>query len=371
MIEEVLAALVVRQAKQIGGPHHFVCGIDRIRNSTIGLSAEDRRAMAMVSALCIESGAGGDPSSGRADVGAEIHELLYRCSLPLGEWIPARYLERLGLERVCLIDSDEGTPTQEATDLARRFSSSDALFEELLFEHFKEELMKQGQSRSAKLYTAIREFVVRHPLATDEEMQNLHEEHTLPLSVLAMLRDEFYQPLPPGWIGHAGVPTCSQCGNAMRMAEHGWYLCRTKPCHSSGSAATTPTFRQADGLRRAAPAIAQFWINPGFDELRMFDALRARGVAVDLYPGMDTVDLAVGRTGVDMKSYMSPELLGRKLADSRGGLALYETRLLVIPDWLAQAIPNYLQRLRTAMGDAANQVEAMIASTALSRLSDA
>lgn len=366
-----LAALVVRQARHLAARQAYVSGIDRIRSSPIGLSMEDRRAMALVSAACIEAGAGGDFGTDLADAGAEIHELLHRCTQPLGEWLPASVHAGLGLSGVTLIDADESVPTPEALDLARDFSTTDAALEELLFDHFKEELTKQGPARGASLYTAVREFVVRHPLVDDAALEWLYDDAALPLSILEMLRSEFYAPVPPGWIGGTGVASCSACGNAMRMTDQGWHQCRTRACHMGGAAAIEPVWRTAEGLRRASPAIMQFWINPGIDELKLFDALAARGVRAELYPAMDRVDLAVGDIGIDLKAYRSPELLGRKLAASRGGLVHYREGWLVIPDWLAAQTPNYLPRLRTALGSTAPLIECLLSSEALGGLTRA
>ena len=80
---------------------------------------------------------------------------------------------------------------------------------------------------------------------------------------------------------------------------------------------------------------------------------------------MDRVDIAVGDTGIDLKSYASPELLGDKVRRNKGGLSHYRHKWLVIPDWLVARTPGYLDRLRHALEDAASSIRCLSASEAL------
>jgi hypothetical protein len=57
----------------------------------------------------------------------------------------------------------------------------------------------------------------------------------------------------------------------------------------------------------------------------------------------------VGDIGIDLKAYASPETLGRRFKRSLGGLAHYQEKWIVIPDWLASATPSYVARLTSAM----------------------
>jgi hypothetical protein len=100
---------------------------------------------------------------------------------------------------------------------------------------------------------------------------------------------------------------------------------------------------------RLARGIRQYWQEPGFDEVRLYDQLLAAGAAPVLYPQMDRVDIEVGEVGMDLKAYVSPELLAARLQRSIGGLSHYRLKWLVVPDRLIRRIPAYLERLTGAL----------------------
>ena len=70
-----LAALTMRQARISLIEDRMIAGVDKKYGSPIGLTAEDRRAMALVSRACL--------SLGLPDYGSEIHDLLVMCARPL------------------------------------------------------------------------------------------------------------------------------------------------------------------------------------------------------------------------------------------------------------------------------------------------
>jgi hypothetical protein len=146
--------------------------------------------------------------------------------------------------------------------------------------------------------------------------------------------------------------------------------CGTRACAASAKPDSSSS-RAVDELLRVTRGIQQYWVEPGFDELRLYDALKACGVDAELYPHMDRVDIAVGDIGIDMKCYSSPELLGNKIKRDKGGLAFYELKWLVVPDWLTYVVPHYLDRLRSALEDAAKNVRCISASKALGEITHA
>lgn len=80
------------------------------------------------------------------------------------------------------------------------------------------------------------------------------------------------------------------------------------------------------------------------------------------------MDIAIGNIGMDLKTYASPEILGAKFKKGIGGLAFYEHKWLLIPDWLIDLTPGYLQRLRIAMGEeSSHRVLCMSTSDALAQ----
>ncbi len=69
MLIAALSALVMRQARIALVEGKMIAGITRTPGAQVGLAAEDRKAMALVSRECL--------SRGLPDHGAEIHDLLW------------------------------------------------------------------------------------------------------------------------------------------------------------------------------------------------------------------------------------------------------------------------------------------------------
>jgi hypothetical protein len=332
-----LAALVVRLARASLIDGRVIAGITKFPGVPVGLSSEDRRAMALVSRACL--------SHGLPDRGAEIHELLWACTQPLEDWLDVPEVHAAGLGKTNFIQEDDGIPTAEAEELASKFTGITAGLEEQLFLKFLELLGKQPTLVANEYYTLVREFVVRHPICRSDELRKFGND--IHLQIWLLLNQEFYEPVPESWQVGAAVPLCAYCGNAMKQGSAG-LVCRTSSCAASTPAEQGGSAKAAD-IVRVTRGIRQYWVEPGIDELRLFDALCRMGLAADLYPNRDRVDIAVGEAGIDLKTYTSPETLGRKFKLSIGGLAHYEPKLLVIPDWVQRATPSYLDRLKASM----------------------
>lgn len=362
ILPAALAALVTRQARQVfmGGGASMVSGVDRVRTGLSGLSEEDRRAMALVSRARL--------SAGLSDIGAEIHQLLATCKQPLGEWLPVAAIKDAGLTSVRLVDPEDRMPTLEAEDLAAGFSGATGLLEEQVFAAFQDALSKQPSKDADEYYSQVREFVVRNPVIQRSKMFRFYGG--LPTPVWTCIDQQFYEPVPSSLVAEDEATLCSHCGNIIAMSA-GALRCTTAACcaeHGSSPGRTVPT---AD-LYRLNKALRKYWFEPGIDELRLADKLEALGHKVRLYPNRDTVDLDLGEgslVGVDLKAYSSPELLGERLKRRPGGLRTYKKPLLVIPDWLARRVPNYIDRVSACLEGSA--VRALTLSDAVEEIGHA
>ena len=134
LLVPALAALAMRQARISLIEGRMIAGIDKKYGSPIGLTVEDRRAMALVSRACL--------SLNLPDYGSEIHELLTMCARPLGDWLPLKAVTEGGLSLTRLVSDEYGSPTPEAEELAKGFSTLTAGIEEQLFTKFREALEK-------------------------------------------------------------------------------------------------------------------------------------------------------------------------------------------------------------------------------------
>lgn len=361
LVAPALAALVLRTAGHLQNESMgvVVSGVDRRPGSRVGLVAEDRRTMALVSRARL--------SLALPDTTAEIHNLLALCTKPLGEWLPLPEVLDQGLGPVRLIDATQLMPTLEAESLAEDVAGLASLVEEQLFGDFREALAKLPTSQADSVYTAVRGFVVRHPVVSLHELEELLED--VPSAVANRVRTGFYDPLAARLDGSDGTAICDRCGNLARShtAGVGW-LCQTSACIQNGP--TQPRFVTALGAEhfRLTRGLRQYWLEPGIDEVLLFDALQAHGLSPRFYPHRDRVDIDLGpesSIGIDLKAYSSPELLGRRLKRRPGGLAYYAHRWLVVPDWLAQNTPGYVDRIRGALGT--NAIQVMTTSEALAR----
>lgn len=362
LVAPALAALVVRTAAQLlnEGMGVVVSGVDRRAGSRVGLSAEDRRTLALVSRARL--------SLGLSDTTSEIHNLLALCTQPLGEWLPLPEVLAEGLGPVRMIDPEQLMPTLEAEGLAEDVAGLASLVEEQLFGDFREALAKLTPAQADDVYTAVRGFVVRHPVVNQKDLEAFLED--LPSGVANRVRMGFFEPLSARLDGSEGVALCSRCCNLTKAhaGGAGGWLCTTSACQQHGAVPMkaaqpgTEYFRLARGLR-------QYWLEPGIDEVLLFDALQRAGLSPRLYPHRDRVDIDLGAdsgVGLDLKAYASPELLGRRLKKRPGGLMFYTQRWLVVPDWLANATPGYMDRLKGALG-AGSSIQAMTVGQALKR----
>ncbi len=362
LLPQSLAALVIRQAKQVfmGGGATMVSGVDRYWGGVSGLGDEDRRAMALVSRARL--------SLGLPDVGAEIHELLAHCMQPLGEWLPISAVKEAGLNAVRLIDTEDRMPTLEAEEMSAGYGGMTSLLEEQVFAAFQDSLSKHSTKDADEFYTAVRTFVVRNPVVTRKQLLKFMTE--LPAAVWACVEQQFYEQLPGSLVPGGTVTLCAHCNNVMAQRAGGLY-CTTAACaavHSVKLGRELP----ANDLMRLNRSLRKYWLEPGIDEIRLAALLTASGLVVRIYPNRDQVDLDLGEgsdVGIDLKAYSSPELLGERLRRRPGGLRNYKKQLLVIPDWLVRKVPNYVERLRSCLAD--STIRAISMSDAVSELCDA
>ena len=361
LVAPALAALVVRTAAQLHneGMGVVVSGVTRRPGTRVGLSAEDRRTIALVSRARL--------TLGLPDTTAEIHNLLVLCTQPFGDWLPLPEVLDEGLGTVRLIDPEQLMPTLEAEGLAEDVAGLSSLVEEQLFGDFKESLGKLPAAHAESVYTTVRDFVVRHPVVRLHELEAMLED--VPSAVANRIRTGFYEPLSARLDGSDGVALCAHCGNLAKSHAGGaGWLCTTAACVQNEP--TVPRFVEASEEEhfRLTRGLRQYWLEPGIDEIRLFDALKAQGLAPRLYPHRDRVDIDLGARsdiGLDLKAYASPELLGRRLNKKPGGLAHYAQRWLVVPDWLANSTPSYMDRLRGALGG--GPIQTLTTSQALDR----
>jgi len=351
---KALAALVISQAEAATLDNQVITGLDRQAGSRSGLTIENRKIMALVSRFSLESGL--------PDLGGEIHDLLFNCTRPLQDWLRVPAVLDAGYGPTVLIDAEYGSPTPEAQELASEFSTLSAHLEEKMFAALREVLAKHPKESANDYYTSVREFVVRNPVTSMKEVLELGR--TVPSALLPLLSQSIYEPVPPALASSGSITLCGHCNSMMRKLKTGAIECSTRACrlvNKSNPGHVIPV----EGAQRVTRGVHQYWVEPGLDEIRIFDMLVKAGLKPVLYPVQDRVDLSVGEIGMDLKTYVSPEILGAKFRKSLGGLNYYAQRWVVIPDWLLAGTVNYLKRLEGAMGENASHVRCLSLSQAV------
>ncbi|KXB29293.1 hypothetical protein AT959_15075 [Dechloromonas denitrificans] len=347
-----LAALVLSQAHVSLIDRQIITGLDRRRGARNGLTDNERSIMSMVSRFCLVNGF--------PDYGGEIHILLAQCTRPLESWLPIPEILSAGYGPTVLIHPEDGIPTPEAEELAADFSTLSAHIEEELFVKLMEALSKCIPELGDEYYARIREFIVRNPVADGNTF--FQGGRGIPSVIWMSVQHEYYEPVPYALAENGKITLCAHCNNLMKQERFG-LRCQSTACTTVHLPKAGKTF-PVDECRRVVRGIRQYWVEPGIDEIRLFDTLRSKGLTPELYPHRDRVDLAIGHIGIDLKRYASPEVLGAKFRKSLGGLAYYESKWVVVPDWLVAATPSYLDRLVSAMGETAVRVRCLSLSDA-------
>lgn len=314
--------------------------------------------------------------AGGVDEAACVHDLLDRARRPLHSWgLGVLASPEFELRETVLIDPVLRVPTADCLEIADQ--SGGVGEQQLLEERFHRELTtaseRCGAARKAEVYSLLRGFVVRYPLVQHSELLGFCRQHAL-RPALRSLRD-FYTPAPRTWQIDGAVWRCRRCGTMLQPAAP-WQTERFRPCgirqcREKGPAGDPFQEPYVDGeWLLAAEPIQVYWVGPGLDELELFDAAVRAGRNAELYPRSDACDVGVDglELGIDAKSYTCPHTLGSRLRRKGiGGLAMYRRKILAIGDELVRSTPNYLGRVRGAMGSALGKsgIEVMSVSDAV------
>lgn len=302
-----------------------------------------RRALARLSRHCIEESA--------ADIGSSIHIVMGLAALPMSEWGVSCFCSPFRYADVVLANAEFGTPTDDCRQLARLGGREIDAAEDIHHEQLRSAILSYPAAQRHIAYTAIREFIVRHPAAALDVLNRFIIEGGHARAARAL--GSFYRPVPQNAVVGGRARLCGRCGSLLWPDRNPAYAsgrCRVRRCAMEGDTVAGAVIAEPSTWRLAAPAILAFWVGPGFDEVQLYDALVAAGYAAALYPQSDAADIALDglEVGIDVKSYFSPLLLASRLTHSIGRLAMFERRLIVVPDYKLRLNPHYIDHLRDA-----------------------
>lgn len=287
-------------------------------------------------------------AEGSPDKAASVHLLLQQCTTPLGAWAPRSLASLSDYRRTILIDPTYLVPSEDCDEIAA--SAGGAHLDDLMERRWHEALMttlhSQGAAAAALVYTRVREFLGRHPMASRADLASIAQDPELPYEAGAWLTS-IYRRAHRSEAREGLVPRCGWCQG--RWGLDGY-------CTLVGCRADHPDAKPAEPLPVADAWIAQdallkYWADPAREELRLYDALQAEpalGNIVTLYPHQDRCDVGIAEEiGIDVKDYQDPFRLADRFNRSLGGLSHYPRRILAIAErrWNAPYRDQLLDRL--------------------------
>lgn len=266
---------------------------------------------------------------GQEDLASSVHCLLELCTKPLASWAPCAVGSLERYKDAVLIDPTYLVPNEDCEIIAAEAegSSLSDLIEYHLHEELRNTLKKLGAGADAG-YTTIREFIGRHPLALESELQGLYLNAELSNEAVAFVRN-IYLPVHAGYAVGGRLRRCIHC-NAL-IASDGW--CALASCRDR-STPVSPVDISLSEAFVARPEVLKYWSDPAQEELRLYDALRREADISDsvlLYPHSDRCDVSVGEyVGVDVKDYRDPVRLAQRLNRSLGDFGYYPIGILAV-----------------------------------------
>lgn len=337
-------ATAILLAKGFCDIFHSVVGEGATIHQDASLPQSARRALTLLSGLALLDGC-------EIDFGANIHEAMERACMPLKDWGLPSFAPPFSYAEVTLIDRDLGVPTEECHELASYGGSEVALLEEIHHEQLRRALSTYRAKERSRAYTGIREFVVRNPVVSYGDLQRfINEGGHVAIANTVM---SFYRPLPAAALEGEVARRCAWCGSLLWPVRDKQSFpegrCRISQCRlENPRPRVRDRLSDTTGWRTATASILQYWVGPGLDEIRIYDALKQAGREVVLYPQSDAADIGVDRLqiGIDVKTYASPVLLGHKLTRSIGRLSLFRRKIIAVPDGKLALNRHYLDQLR-------------------------
>jgi hypothetical protein len=300
-----------------------------------------RRALALLSKLSLEPGV--------PDLGASIHVVMDRACSPFRDWGLPQFAPPFRHADVALIERDLGIPTEDCREMAGVGGNEATVLEEIHHESLRGALQGYSSKERNQAYSAIREFVIRNPAVNKERLHSFVAEggHVAAAKVIM----SFYRPIPQAALFGGSARLCGHCGALLwpeRDAAFPDGRCRIRQCRLAHPEPAIGDEIPPELWQLATNALLGFWVGPGLDEIRVFDALKRAKRDVILYPQADAADVGVDglAIGIDVKTYASPIVLAARLTRTIGRLELFDRRIIAFPDDKLRLNRNYGDQLR-------------------------
>lgn len=305
-----------------------------------------RRGMALVSAVALHDGFADDP-------GSQVNAFTHMATRPVGDWGPQSFAtcdERAAV----LVDAGYGTPTADCVQLAEIGDEAN-IVEDIFHERLRTALQSAGPAAASALYREVRESIVRRPCRRRLEVLAFAQE----VPELAGDLPSFFRPLPASALSGRTLRLCGHCSSPLfpdaDRVSYPLGRCAVRECRMSWPEPVVGSEHEVanpDEWRIADSSIMTYWVGPGLPEVVLYDALRGRRDDVELYPMCDAADVGLGgvAVGIDVKSYSSAAVLGRRFYRSIGGLRAFRRRIVAVPDFWIRNDRDYLRTAARVSG---------------------
>jgi hypothetical protein len=281
------------------------------------------------------------------------HTLVANSAQPLREreWdLPIFDTPEFRFHGIRLLDKGTRLPTIECIDLASHTASELDLKEQQAFAQLESTCDLFG-SRGNEVYSALREFITRHPITSAAEQRRFLEADALQLA--APFLASCYEQVQPHHLVKGGLFRCTTCGAPLIESTVDAHVsCTVRQCKAFESPVPRELAREItpQDTLIVKPYILVYWCGPGQDEIALYDTAITDPPGLDavLYPGRDRCDLSLDAesTGIDIKSHANPFVLANALNRGLGGLELYTKKVIAINDQSLSRFPDYLEILR-------------------------
>jgi hypothetical protein len=343
-IAEVTALLLARGFVEI---YDLIANDGEPVRQDASLPASARRALTLLSALSLEAKT--------EDYGTSIHVIMDRACEPFHNWGLPQFAPPFRYADVGLVDRDLGVPTEDCREMARGAVTEASALEDIHHDRLRNIVQGYPARERNSAYAAIREFVVRNPAVSEERLHAFVVEGGHAPAARTIM--SFYRPIPQTALFGRVARRCDHCGSLLwpdRQVGFTDGRCRIRQCRLAHPIPVVRDEIPPALWRVAANVLLAFWVGPGLDEIRIYDALRAAKRNVTLYPQADAADVGVDgfAVGIDVKTYASPIVLATRMTRSVGRLDLFDRRIVAFPDDKLRLNRRYGEQLRNAyLGD--------------------
>lgn len=281
---------------------------------------------------------------------AHIQDAFHWCRQPLQNW-PVSFRIPASLQKETLLD-EENQPTSLCREYALLKGDAE---QEACQKTMVKILGESKRLRRPDAYVTLRQFIIEHPLVTDDELVQLSFDPEI--GTLGAFLPELYERVPTLLAEEGQVLVCRFCGWTLQRIR-GHLRCGDDRCET-----LTGHFMQHTLMARSEPPgrlqrvrrpIRRYVVLPGIYEVGTMRQLKAMGLKVELWPGYDAYDLRItfpDQTvwAIDLKDWRYPYLLVSHLTPLEQGATLrWDRAFYVVPDQRVKEHPGYLDILRHA-----------------------